>query len=220
MAVNAVNQLFTLSGTHSRFNVVEWRSMSALSRRTGQVPLCGTQGDSFIQRHGFTIGVLLNFSTFPAYGVILVVPIRKEGPVMERNTVLQPFLSHLATDRQICNQLLGNISAGKSSKTIKLAVVNFWRNNLQRHIEAEEKTLLPFLVRHHFNPQYTNLLHREHDTIRVLAERLSGSEEGDYLYEAFVKLVHEHLLFEDKVIFTRIQETIPSPELEQLKWVA
>lgn len=139
---------------------------------------------------------------------------------MERNTVLQPFLSHLASDRQICTQLLGNIMAGKSSKTTRQAVMNFWLNNLQKHIEAEEKTLIPFLVQHHFSLQYTNLLHREHNTICVLAERLPEAQEGDHLYEVFVKLVHEHLLFEDKVIFTRIQETIPAPELEQLRLVA
>ncbi|AXY73036.1 hemerythrin domain-containing protein [Paraflavitalea soli] len=135
---------------------------------------------------------------------------------MEQNAVLQPFLNHLASDRQICTQLLGNIMAGKSSKTTKQAVVNFWINNLQKHMEAEEKTLIPFLVQHHFGLQYTNLLHREHNTIRVLAERLPAAQEGDYIYEAFVKLVHEHLLFEDKVIFTRIEETIPARELAQL----
>lgn len=139
---------------------------------------------------------------------------------MERNTVLQPFLNHLASDRQICTQLLGNMMAGKSSKSSKMAVVNFWLNNLQKHIDAEEKTLIPFLIQHHFGLQYTNLLHREHNTIRVLAERLPEAQEGDYIYEAFVKLVHEHLLFEDKVIFARIQETIPAIELEQLRLVA
>jgi hemerythrin-like domain-containing protein len=139
---------------------------------------------------------------------------------MERNTVLQPFLSHLASDRQICTQLLGNIMAGKSDKTTKQGVVNFWRNNLQKHIEAEEKTLIPFLVQHKFNQQYINLLYREHKTIRVLAERLPEGPEGDYLYEAFVKLVHEHLMFEDKVIFTQIQEKIPPREREQLRQVA
>lgn len=163
---------------------------------------------------------MLKFSTLPSYGVILDVSTGKEGRIMERNAVLQPFLSHLASDRQICNQLMGNIMAGKSNKMIKQAVVNFWLNNLQKHIEAEEKTLIPFLVQHHFNRQYTNLLHREHDTIRVLAERLPGSPEGDFLYVAFVKLVYEHLLFEDKVIFAQIQETIPARELEQLRLVA
>lgn len=139
---------------------------------------------------------------------------------MERNTVLQPFLNHLASDRQICTQLMGNIMAGKSDKTIKQAVVNFWINNLQKHIEAEERALIPFLAQHRFNQQYLNLLHREHNTIRVLAERLPYAQEGDCVYRTFVKLVNEHLVFEDKVIFTQIQETIPSRELEQLRQVA
>jgi hemerythrin-like domain-containing protein len=139
---------------------------------------------------------------------------------MERNTMLQPFLDHLASDRQICTQLMGNIMAGKSNKITKLAVENFWLNNLQKHIESEEQTLIPFLIQHRFGSQYTNLLHREHNTIRVLAERLHEAQEGDYLYEAFVKLVHEHLLFEDQVIFTRIAAMIPEQELAQLRLVA
>ena len=139
---------------------------------------------------------------------------------MERNTVLQPLLSHLTTERQICTDLLGNFMSGKNRKTVKTALVNFWKNHLQKHVDAEEKTLIPFLQRHHFDKQCTTLLHREHETMKVLAERLQGEPESDYLFEAFVKLVHQHLLFEDKVIVARMRETIPEPELEQLRLVA
>jgi hemerythrin-like domain-containing protein len=139
---------------------------------------------------------------------------------MERNTVLQPLLGHLTTERQICTDLLGSFMSGKNRRTVKTAVINFWKNHLQKHIEAEEKTLIPFLVQHRFDKQYTTLLHREHETMKVLAERLQGEQESDYLFEAFVKLVHQHLLFEDKVIVARMLETISAPELAQLKLAA
>ena len=139
---------------------------------------------------------------------------------MERNTVLQPLLGHLTTERQICTDLLGSFMSGKNRRTVKTAVINFWKNHLVKHIEAEEKTLIPFLQQHRFDKQYTTLLHREHETMKVLAERLQGEQESDYLFEAFVKLVHQHLLFEDKVIVARMLETISAPELAQLKLAA
>lgn len=139
---------------------------------------------------------------------------------MERNTVLQPLLGHLTTERQICTDLLGSFMSGKNRRTVKTAVINFWKNHLQKHIEAEEKTLIPFLLQHRFDKQYTTLLHREHETMKILAERLQGEQESDYLFEGFVKLVHQHLLFEDKVIVARMLETISVPELAQLKLAA
>jgi hemerythrin-like domain-containing protein len=139
---------------------------------------------------------------------------------MERNTALQPLLSHLTTERQISTELLGSFMSGKNRRMVKTAVLNFWKNHLQKHIDAEENTLIPFLRQHHFDQQCTTLLHREHETMRVLAERLQGEQESDYLFEAFVKLVHQHLLFEDKVLVTRMQETIPARELAQLRLVA
>jgi len=139
---------------------------------------------------------------------------------MERNTVLQPFLSHLANEREICSRLLGHCLTGKNRDAVKLEVLNFWEQHLRKHVEAEETALIPFLQRHRFNQQITTLLHREHETIRILADRLVKDTEADYLYEVFIKLVHQHLLFEDKVVFHHIQETIPAPELAQLRLVA
>jgi len=139
---------------------------------------------------------------------------------MERNTILPPFVSHLTTERQICTDLLGSFMSGKNRRTVKTAILNFWQNHLRRHIDNEEKSLIPFLQQHHFGTQYTGLLHREHETIQVLAERLQKEPESDYLFEGFVKLVHQHLLFEDEVIVARMREMIPAPELAQLKLVA
>jgi hemerythrin-like domain-containing protein len=139
---------------------------------------------------------------------------------MERNSTLQPLLNHLVTERQISTDLLGHFMSGKNRRTVKTAIVNFWKNHLQRHIDAEEKGLLPFLVQHHFDRQCITLLHREHETMQVLADRLQKEPDSDYLYEAFVKLAHQHLLFEDKVLLVRMEETIPAPELAQLRLVA
>lgn len=139
---------------------------------------------------------------------------------MERNTVLQPYLDRLAYERETCTRLLGLFLSGKNRNTVKADIIKFWQNDLRKHVDAEEANLIPFLIRHRFNEQLTSLVHREHDTIRILADRLSRNEGNDYPYEVFIKLVHQHLLFEDKVVFAHIEETIPAPELAQLRMVA
>ncbi|WP_276483222.1 hemerythrin domain-containing protein [Paraflavitalea pollutisoli] len=139
---------------------------------------------------------------------------------MERNAVLKPYLDRLAYERETCTRLLGLFLSGKNREGVRTEIVNFWKNDLRKHVDAEEARLIPFLIQHHFNEQFTALLHREHDTIRILGERLSGNEGNDYPFEVFIKLVHQHLLFEDNVVFTHIEQTIPAPELAQLKLVA
>lgn len=139
---------------------------------------------------------------------------------MERNAVLKPYLDRLAYERETCTRLLGLFLSGKSRGTVKTEIVNFWKYDLRKHVDAEEARLIPFLIQHRFNTQLTALMHREHDTIRILAERLSGNEGNDYPYEVFIKLVHQHLLFEDNVVFAQIEQDIPARELAQLKLVA
>lgn len=139
---------------------------------------------------------------------------------MARKTVLQPYLDRLAYERETCTRLLGLFLSGKNREGVKGEILDFWNNHLRKHVEAEEANLIPFLIQHHFNQQLTALVHREHDTIRILADRLSRAEGTDYPFEVFIKLVHQHLLFEDKVVFTHIEETIPAPELAQLRVAA
>ena len=135
---------------------------------------------------------------------------------MESTRTLQLLSRQHKEDRLKCRELLKDIQQQGDKRTIQQSVVQFWKNELQKHVDAEEAILFPFLQKHRFNNDLVKSLRREHDTIRVLAERLPMQSEGAHLYKAFVKLVDQHSYFEDEVLFPKMQLEIPAQDLAQL----
>lgn len=109
-----------------------------------------------------------------------------------------------------------DIQLQRDKPAIRQRIIQFWKNELQKHVDAEEAILFPFLQKHQFSYNYMTVLKREHDTIRLLAERLNRNDEDYYLYKAFIKLVDQHSHFEDEIVFRKMEEVIPQQELTQL----
>ena len=135
---------------------------------------------------------------------------------MENTNVLGLLLQQHTSDRQKCSRFMKEISESNDKKNVKENILSFWTQDLQKHVEAEERILIPFLVKHRFNYEFINVLKREHDTIRVLAGRLRLQEEGFHTYKAFIKLVDQHTFFEYEIVFRKMREEIPEQELLQL----
>ena len=135
---------------------------------------------------------------------------------MEHSKSLQVLSWQHKEDRLKCREFLRDIQQQRDKSAIRQRIVQFWKNELQKHVDAEEAILFPFLQKHQFSYNYINILKREHDTIRLLAERLNRNDEDYYLYKAFIKLVDQHSHFEDEIIFRKMEEDIPQNELSQL----
>ena len=135
---------------------------------------------------------------------------------MEHSKSLQVLSWQHKEDRLKCREFLKDIQQQRDKSAIRQRIVQFWKNELQKHVDAEEAILFPFLQKHQFSYNYISILKREHDTIRLLAERLNRNDEDYYLYKAFIKLVDQHSHFEDEIIFRKMEEDIPQNELSQL----
>jgi len=135
---------------------------------------------------------------------------------MEHTKALQVLSWQHKEDRLKCRELMRDIQQQRDKSAIRQRIIQFWKNELQKHVDAEEAILFPFLQKHQFSYNYISILKREHDTIRLLAERLNRNEEDYYLYKAFIKLVDQHSHFEDEIIFRKMEEDIPQNELSQL----
>jgi hemerythrin-like domain-containing protein len=135
---------------------------------------------------------------------------------MEHSKSLQVLSWQHKEDRLKCREFLRDIQQQRDKSGIRQRIVQFWKNELQKHVDAEEAILFPFLQKHQFSYSYISILKREHDTIRLLAERLNRNDEDYYLYKAFIKLVDQHSHFEDEIIFRKMEEDIPQNELSQL----
>jgi iron-sulfur cluster repair protein YtfE (RIC family) len=135
---------------------------------------------------------------------------------MEHTKGLQILSWQHKEDRLKCRELMRDIQQQRDKSAIRERVIQFWKNELQKHVDAEEAILFPFLQKHQFSSNYMNVLKREHDTIRLLAERLNRNDEDYYLYKAFIKLVDQHSHFEDEIVFRKMEDDIPQQDLTQL----
>jgi hemerythrin-like domain-containing protein len=135
---------------------------------------------------------------------------------MEHTKALQILSWQHKEDRLKCRELMRDIQLQRDKSAIRQSIIQFWKNELQKHVDAEEAILFPFLQKHQFSYNYMTVLKREHDTIRLLAERLNRNDEDYYLYKAFIKLVDQHSHFEDEIVFRKMEEVIPQQELTQL----
>ena len=135
---------------------------------------------------------------------------------MEHTKALQILSWQHKEDRLKCRELMRDIQLQRDKSAIRQSIIQFWKNELQKHVDAEEAILFPFLQKHQFSYNYMTVLKREHDTIRLLAERLNRNDEDYYLYKAFIKLVDQHSHFEDEIVFRKMEEDIPQQELTQL----
>lgn len=134
-----------------------------------------------------------------------------------KNTDTLQLLSHQHNDaHQKCLQIMSEINRQGNKEVVKKEILTFWNTHLKKHVDAEENVLIPFLSQHQFNHEYVNILRREHDTIRTLAQRIPLHDDGYYLYKAFLTLVDQHTYFEKEVVFKKMQEDIPQAELAQL----
>jgi hemerythrin-like domain-containing protein len=119
-------------------------------------------------------------------------------------------------DKNRCQQILESIRQKQDKKAIQSTIINFWEHDLKKHVDREESVLIPFLVKNRFNYEYVNVLKREHDTIRLLAQRLPMHDNGITLYKVFIDLVDQHTRFEGNVIIRKMQENFSEQELKQL----
>jgi hemerythrin-like domain-containing protein len=134
-----------------------------------------------------------------------------------KNTDTLQVLAHQHNDaRQKCLQIMSEINRQGNKEVVKKEIIAFWNSQLKKHVDAEESVLIPFLSRHQFNHEYVNILRREHDTIRTLAQRIPLHDDGYYLYKAFITLVDQHTSFEKEVVFKKMQEGFSAQELAQL----
>lgn len=135
---------------------------------------------------------------------------------MKNNSSLQVLSNQHNDDRQKCLQIMQSIKMQGNKEAVKKDILTFWNTNLKRHVDAEESVLIPFLSKHQFNNEYVNVLRREHDTIRTLAQRIPMHDDGVYLFKAFLTLVDQHTYFEEEIVFKKMQQDFSEQQLAQL----
>ncbi|MGZ5247767.1 MAG: hemerythrin domain-containing protein [Flavitalea sp.] len=120
---------------------------------------------------------------------------------MKRAPALQPLSHQHHNSLMACLLISKGISKKANPDIISDFITRLYREDLQPHFEMEEKIVFPAIK----NPAMKQLLQREHDTISILAQRITNVH--DYaLMGTFYKLLEEHVRFEERVVFNDVQE--------------
>ncbi len=92
----------------------------------------------------------------------------------------------------------------------------FWKDDLQKHIEAEETILIPFLAKHRFEDKYISMMKTDNSIIKSVFDRLNKFDHRHKVFEIFANLVEQHIRFKERFIFGKVQELLSEKELEEL----
>lgn len=135
---------------------------------------------------------------------------------MKRSNGLQPLSRQHHDELLSCLLIKKGVSKKADLKVLTDFTNLFWKDDLTKHIKAEEEILLPFLVKHRFENRFINILKTDHSLINVLIDRLNTFDKRHKLFQIFADLVEQHIRFEERFVFEKIQEQLGEKELDEL----
>jgi hemerythrin superfamily protein len=129
---------------------------------------------------------------------------------MKRAVALQPLSHQHHNSLMACLLINKGIQKKADPNIISDFIGNLYKEDLLPHFSKEEQLIFPSL------PSSTRkLLQREHETLRILAERIH-KERTHPVINTFSKLLEQHIRFEERVIFNEVQEHNSSEQMEQI----
>jgi hemerythrin-like domain-containing protein len=136
------------------------------------------------------------------------------NPPLNRHPALQPLSREHFNGLRQARQLV--MSAEQDETTRMAAAADFtkaWTEEISAHFDDEERMLLPLL-----EAEDRQRLLDEHKELRRLAGEVCDSEgpPSQALAEQLGTLLHDHIRWEERVLFQKVQETAGDEKLTAL----
>lgn len=133
-----------------------------------------------------------------------------------------PTLRDLSRDHHHGLAQARRLKRAKAKDAIETAqqFLDFWQRELTRHFRAEEEVLLPYYARH-VAADDEDVVHMLTDHVSIrravldVACRPSGEGLKDVLNE-LGKLLEEHIRFEERVLFPKVESALTAEEMATL----
>lgn len=97
-------------------------------------------------------------------------------------------------------------------------MLTFWKDDLQKHFQSEEKILIPTIsgVDEQLD-LFTCRVLREHKLIEKILRELEQNVNIEYTLDRFGNALDEHIRFEEREWFEKIQETFNTDQLNKIE---
>lgn len=92
-------------------------------------------------------------------------------------------------------------------------VLYFFDEDLQQHFKEEEHALFPKLAAGNALRQQAE---KEHEVIYDIIGRLRNDKKNEELLQQFAEALKSHIRFEERELFTYLQQILPGSELEAI----
>jgi hemerythrin-like domain-containing protein len=130
-----------------------------------------------------------------------------------------PELAVLSREHHIALELALRLRRARGDQADQLAAdaVEFWRRESIEHFRLEEEFVLPRLASHAGanDPEIARTLSDHADLRRHFAELSRGQAEVEAL-SRIGELLADHIRFEERVLFPRVEATLDRDELTEL----
>ncbi|MBX2975580.1 MAG: hemerythrin domain-containing protein [Ignavibacteriaceae bacterium] len=96
-------------------------------------------------------------------------------------------------------------------------VTQFYRDELKHHFDEEENILFSYLAK--LNNQFEtsiNNLKLEHQEIEDTINSLENSDQKEIVLNDLGVMLEQHIRFEERILFEKIQNTLSEEELDKL----
>jgi hypothetical protein len=135
---------------------------------------------------------------------------------MKRDNNLKPTSWQHHDELLSCLLIKKGVQKKTDIKTLTDFTNMFWRDDLKKHIDAEETILIPFLVKHRFEDKYIRIMKTDNSIIQSVFDRLNKFDHRHKVFEIFASLVEQNIRFKERFIFGMVQEVLSEKELEEL----
>lgn len=138
---------------------------------------------------------------------------------MKRDRRLYPLSWNHQTGLAFVHRLRKALEDGAEGlEALRASVAAFWAGDLAPHFRAEEEILLP-AVRESGSACDVELdrMLREHRQLAELRDSISAETDAAVLrrhLETFAGTLHDHIRFEERILFPCIERTIPSARFD------
>ena len=129
---------------------------------------------------------------------------------MRRNKSLQPLSRQHHHGLLLCWKIRQGLSKDITPERIKKYTNWFYKNHILPHFELEERHVFPLLGNEHELVKEALSDHRRLKSLFEEKEEIKGA------LEAIEKELDEHIRFEERVLFQKMQETLSTEELKQI----
>ena len=105
----------------------------------------------------------------------------------------------------VANRIKAGVTKNVDVRILSNYILSFWESALAEHFRFEESLLLPLFQE---EAVMRNRFQAEHEQIRKLINKISAQPQTDQsLAQDFAKLLHDHIRFEERELFPKIQES-------------